>query len=202
MFRKSLSTAAALAAVIGITTVAAAQAPGASSTHVRGALDAYAGGADYAVIDSGSTAPDVSFEYASGWMRLKDFRQMGHVLLVISPSKEQLVAIEHERNTLVDMGVVPVAVLDERPGTCRELQHSLQLGYTLASDTRRVIGAQFNALEPSSRADAPAWFVIDHKGRVRELGHGSWPEGTWTTTCANALGLPAPDAPRPASYRH
>lgn len=155
---------------------------------------------DYAIVDAGSQAPDFSFESAAGWRRLRDLRTQGHVLLIISPSDEQMLALERERAALLALGVVPVTVLDQRPSACRALGARLRVGYAVVSDSRRVIGAQFNALDPSSRGDAPAWFVIDRGGRVRDLARRSWPERPWTSTCAEALGLPAPDAPRPVSF--
>ncbi len=155
---------------------------------------------EYAIVDAGSQAPDFSFESSAGARRLRDLRTQGHVLLLISPSDAQMIALENERAALLTLGVVPVTVLDQRPSACRALGARLRLGYPVVSDARRVIGAQFNSLDPSSRGDAPAWFVIDRSGRVRDLARQSWPERAWTATCAEALGLPAPDAPRSVSY--
>jgi peroxiredoxin len=163
-------------------------------------VDTPAPASGYAVVDAGSQAPDFSFESAQGWLQLSDVRAQGSVLLAFCPDDGQLAALEGERERLLTLGVVPVAVLDRRPNACRALARKLQLGFLLVPDVHREIGAQFNALDPFSRADAPAWFVIDQQGCVRELAHDSWPSRSWTETCAGALGLPAPDAARSASH--
>ena len=180
--------------------LAGAQAPAPVAAHGDSPTYGIGTAGEYAVIDAGSQAPDFSFETSPGWTHLRDVRGQGHVLLLIGPDEGQLLALERERPRLLSMGVVPVAVLDRRAGACRALAGHLHLGFLLVPDARRVIGAQFNALDPSSRADAPAWFVIHRDGRVRDLAHAEWPARPWTEVCASALGLPAPQAPSPASF--
>ena len=158
--------------------------------------------AEYSIVATGDDAPDFSFEATGGrWLRLHDLRAQGHVLLVIAPAEERLRALERERRALLTLGVVPVAVLDVKSSRCRSIAERLQLGYTLVPDPNRVIGAQFNALEPRSRQDAPAWIVVDHKGRVRGLGRFTWPAARWTHIAATSLGLPADGVQSPASTR-
>ena len=69
--------------------------------------------------------------------------------------------------------------MDMGSSACDALARRLGLSFALIADPRRVIGAQFNALDPNSRADAPAWFVVDRKGRVQDFAHMSWPERPW-----------------------
>ena len=62
---------------------------------------------------TGDAAPDVTWEGpASRPQRLRDLRAQGHVLLVFSPTEAQLQALERDRDRLLDLRVVPAAVLD------------------------------------------------------------------------------------------
>jgi peroxiredoxin len=198
MNRVLFSTVLALVAAVPFTALAAS-AP-VSPVTGRGVYDAVGTNADYAIVDVGTQAPDFSFDAPGRSMRLRDLRAQGHVLVVFQPDDAHLVALERERARLLSIGVVPVAVLDQRSGGCEAVAHRLGLGFSVIPDPRRLIGAQFNALDPSSRADAPAWFVIDQRGRVRELAHLQWPKSEWTEVTARALGLPGPDAAAPASF--
>ena len=165
-----------------------------------GVFDPTGANADFAVVDVGAQAPDFSFDSQGRSLRLHDLRAQGHLLLVFAPDDERLVSIERERSRLLSIGVLPVVVLDQRAGACAATVRRLRLGYTVLPDPRRLIGAQFNSLDPTSRADAAAWFVIDRSGRVRDLAHLSWPGRPWAETSARALGLPGPDAATPASF--
>jgi peroxiredoxin len=201
MSRFPVLSAVALAAALSLASGAAAETPAPPSTHPGSPIYGLATGSDYAVVETGAQAPDFSFESSPGWRRLRDVRAQGHVLLVVAPAEEQLLSLERERARLLSMGVVPMAVLDRRASACRALTARLRLGFTLVPDSRRVIGAQFNAVDGASGVDTPAWFVIDREGRVRDLAHRGWPSRPWSEVCAGALGLPASDTPMPASQR-
>ena len=123
------------------------------------------GSANYAIVEVGTQAPDFSFDSQGRSLRLHDLRAQGHLLLVFAPDEARLVALERERPRLMALGVVPVVVLDRRAGSCAATVRRLGLGYSVIPDPRRVIGAQFNVLDPLSRADAPAWFVISRTAR-------------------------------------
>jgi peroxiredoxin len=157
------------------------------------------GSANYAIVEVGTQAPDFSFDSQGRSLRLHDLRAQGHLLLVFAPDEARLVALERERPRLLSLGVVPVVLLDQRAGTCAATVRRLGLGYSVIPDPRRVIGAQFNALDPVSRADAPAWFVLSRTGRVYGLEHRVWPERSWSEVAASALGLPDPASLSPAS---
>lgn len=157
---------------------------------------------EYAVVDVGSTAPDFSYTALDGApSRLRDLRAQGPVLLVIGAQEEQLLALQRQRGELLAMGVVPVAVVDHRDGQVRRTVARLGLTYPVIPDARRLIAAQFNSLEPASRAAVPAWFVLDQRGHVRDLDRFAWPEREWTDIASTALGLPRQESPRPASTR-
>ena len=155
--------------------------------------------ANFALIDLGAQAPDFAFEAQGLALRLHDLRAQGNVLLVIEPDEKRLAEIQRERVRLLSIGVVPVAIMDRSPGACAALGDRLRLSFELIPDSRRVIGAQFNALDPNSRANAPAWFVLDRGGRVRDFAHLAWPTRPWTEVTSIALGLPAPQGTVPAS---
>lgn len=157
---------------------------------------------EYAVLDVGSSAPDFSYRTPAGdWGRLHELRQQGPLLLVFAATEEQLTQLQQERTDLLGMGVIPVAVLDRKSGTCRRQIEKLGLTYPVIPDPQRIIAAQFNSLDPTSRAGAPAWFVLDQQGRVRDLNRFQWPSREWADIASNALGLPRANEPRPASSR-
>jgi peroxiredoxin len=146
--------------------------------------------AEYAVLEVGSSAPDFSFESPTGGSRrLHELRAQGAVLVVIGAGDQRLIRLESERPRLLAMGVVPVVVLDYKASHCRDIARRLGLQGVVAPDPQRVIAAQFNALERSTHASVPAWFVINREGRVRALGRLEWPSSAWTEVAAGALGV-------------
>jgi len=151
-------------------------------------------------VDVGDVAPDFSFKsYDGEWRRLADLRAQGPVLLVISPDSRQLRSLQAERDRLLDLGVVPVAVCDVSPGTAYALVRDLKLGFSVLADPQHVIANQFNAVDPRTTAATPAWFVVDQKGRVRAMGHDAFPQGGFAPLASRALGVPLGAEPRPAS---
>jgi peroxiredoxin len=158
-------------------------------------------GAEYALVVPGAGAPDFSYEnLAGGRARLRDLRAQGHVLLVFGATEAQLSRLQEESEALERLGVVPVAVLDWRTGSCRGVVKKLGLTFPVVPDPQRTIGAQYNALDPRTHQDVPAWFVVDRGGRVRGADRLDWPRDSWATLAANSLGLPAGDASVPASH--
>ncbi len=148
----------------------------------------------------GDPAPDFSFRAVDGqWRRLADLRAHGPVLLVLAPDDRDLRALQAERDHLLDLGVVPVAVCDMSPRNAYEKVRELKLGYSLLADPQRVIAGQFDSVDPRTSAATPAWFVVDQNGRVRAMGRDGFPAGGFTPIASRALGVPMPDEPRPAS---
>lgn len=154
-----------------------------------------------ALVEAGDDAPDVSWESPQGWRRLRDLRAQGTVLIVLGADEQALAQLERERTELQRMGVIPAAVVERRAGACQSLARRLDLGFSVLPDPQRVIGSQFNALDPRTRTLVPSWFVVDRAGRVRGLGRGALPRETWTAIAADALHLPLPNVPLPASTR-
>lgn len=156
--------------------------------------------AEYAFLVNGQRAPDFAYDALDGsTARLHDLLAQGHVLLVFGAGDEHLTAIERERAELLHMGVVPVAVLDLGGKSCRAAVSRLGLHFPVIADPRCVIAAQFNCLESSTRAIAPAWFVVDRGDHLRACDRFDWPSASWSATSASALGLPMGDANLPAS---
>jgi peroxiredoxin len=150
-------------------------------------------------VEVGDRAPDFSYQGVDGrWRRLHDILAHGPVLLVFGADELTLRVIEHERERLMDVGVVPVAVIDARAGAARAIVNRCALQFTVLADLRGVIASQFNAVDPSTGRQRPAWFVVDAKRKVRGLGR-RLPLRGYPTMVANALGLPAPNALTPAS---
>lgn len=148
----------------------------------------------------GSAAPDFTWETSTReWRKLHDLLAQGPVLLVIAAREPQLEALERERNALLDLGVIPAAVVDHSVRSAEDAAKRLKLGYTMIPDPRAVIARQFNALAPKTNAPEPCWFVIDRKGTVRALDRTGLPEKGYAKIAREALALPAPDAALPAT---
>ena len=148
----------------------------------------------------GDEAPDFSYQgYDGRWRHLHDLLDQGPVLLVFGAQDADLWTIESERLQLRALGVVPVAVVDTRPGRVASRLRRLGLGYSLLADPRQVIATQFNVTHPTTGAAVPAWFVIDRQRRVRGLQRGRLPRQDYPLLATRALGLPLPGAPLPAS---
>jgi peroxiredoxin len=149
----------------------------------------------------GDLAPDVTWDGPAGRVqRLRDLRAQGHVLLLFHPDEATLTALEGERDRLLDLRVVPAAVLDRGNGALEPLARRLALHFTLIPDPRHVLATQFDALDPVSGRGVPCWFVLDRWGHVRALGHGDVPAGL-ARVASSALQLPLPDASQPARAR-
>jgi peroxiredoxin len=149
-------------------------------------------------VQVGDPAPNFSYQGFDGrWMRLHHLVDQGPVLLVFGLNDNQLGAIEHERDGLLGLGVIPVAIVDRRPGQARDLVRRLNLKYTVLADSRQVIASQFNATDLGRVT--PSWFVIDARLRVRSLSRGRTPPDDYVRLCARALALPIPGNLMPAS---
>jgi peroxiredoxin len=146
----------------------------------------------------GDPAPDFAYQgYDGRWMRLHHLLDQGSVLLVFGGNEAQLSQLEREREALLSLGVIPVAVVDRRPGGARKLAVKLGLAYTVLADSRQVIAAQFNATEAGRVT--PSWFVIDGHGKVRGLLRGAQPVQDYLRVSARSLALPMPGTPLPVS---
>lgn len=147
----------------------------------------------------GGPAPDFSYETPDHeWRRLRDLLEQGAVLLVIGARDPQLLALERERDALLDLGVLPVALFDGNTRAVRSAARRLKLRYTAIPDPQSVIARQFNALAPRTNAPEPCWFVIDRKGRVRAIDRTGLPEQGYAAIAAHALALPSPGVSLPA----
>jgi len=148
----------------------------------------------------GDIAPDVSYQGADArWRRLHELVAESPVLLVFGANDAALRAIEREREALMDLGILPVAVVGSRLGVTRALATRLELRYAVLADPLGVIAAQFNAVDPASDRAIPTWFVLDAKRRVRGLGRTGLPQHGYQELAASALGLPSKSATVPAA---
>ena len=146
----------------------------------------------------GDAAPDFAYQdFDRHWMRLRHLLHQGPVLLVFGGAEPDLAELDVEKDDLLSLGVVPVAVVDHTPGAARRLIADLGLDYTVLCDARQVIAAQFNCSEAGRMV--PGWFVLDAHGKVRGLLRGKLPREGYPELCARALGLPLPGEPVPIS---
>ena len=153
-------------------------------------------------VEPGDRAPDFSFQGEDNrWRRLHDLLLQGPVVLVFGADPGALAMIEGERDAILRLGVVPVALMDVRTGFARATSRRLGLRYLVIPDSRRVIAAQFNAVDAGGQKTLPAWFVLDRGGRVRAVKRGAAPRPGFSSGIASALGLPDREAGVPAETR-
>ena len=144
---------------------------------------------------AGDIAPDVSFQGADArWRRLRELVADQPALLVFGANESILRGLEAERAGLVDLGIVPVAVLPSRLGTTRTTAQRLELRYPVLADPQNVIASQFNAVDPATGRQLPAWFVLDPQRRVLALGRGELPTRGYADLATQALSLPPSSA--------
>jgi peroxiredoxin len=154
------------------------------------------------IVIVGDPAPNFSYKsYDGEWRKLANLRASGPVLLVLGPDTDELKALQAERDQLLDLGVIPVAICDVAPHTAFAMVRELHLGFSVLADPQHIIAEQFNATDGHSLATAPAWFVVDQAGDVRAVGHGAFPPDGYAVLASRALGIPLPDEVRPASKR-
>ena len=153
-----------------------------------------------ATIVPGSRAPNFSFQAPDAvWRTLNDLLEQGAILLTFAPHADALSAIEREREQLLDMGVIPVAVIEASSRGTKSSIKKLDLHYTVIPDPRSVIAEQFNSLEPTTRHTQPSWFVIDRRGKVRSLDRTGLPDDGFASIAGKALAIPMPGIALPAS---
>ena len=146
------------------------------------------------VVTEGASAPDFSWRAANGeWMRLKNLRTHGSILLVFDPAEGDLQAMQDEHAGLTKVDVLPVAVLDRKDSAAEAMARKLKLTYPVIADPMNVISAQFNVLGKSTLRARPAWFVVDKSGKVRALSRDGLPEHGYLQIACAALDLPSPD---------
>lgn len=150
----------------------------------------------------GDVAPDFAWQDTGRrTVSMKDLLVQGSLLLVFSPGDEHLRAIEREREALLDLGVIPVGVMNARAGAASNHSRRLGLGYLLVPDSRRVIAAQYGAVDEVRQSTVPSWFVLDRRGQVRALGRGSIPRGGFPRLAATVLAIPTGDVLVPTRTR-
>lgn len=148
----------------------------------------------------GDAAPDFSYQAADGrWRHLHDLLLQGAALLVFGADEAVLRAVERERERLLDLGVIPVAIVDTRGGAARAMVQRHQLQYMVLADPRGVIAGQFNAVDSRTGRTLPCLFVLDRSRRVRGLLRTRLPLQGYAALAANSLGLPVRGRTVPAA---
>ncbi|MGH7731402.1 MAG: redoxin domain-containing protein [Candidatus Eiseniibacteriota bacterium] len=148
----------------------------------------------------GDIAPDFSYLGPDArWRRLRDLAAATPVLLIFGANDGVLRIVDGEREALLDLGVIPVAVVRSRLGVTRALVSRLDLRYTVLADPQGVIAAQFNAADPTNGQHLPAWFLLDTRRRVRGLGRRPLPLRGYAEIASDALGLPRKGVTVPAA---
>ncbi len=167
--------------------------------HLENALAGHFSEPPTTLLQVGDPAPDFAFEGFDGHvMRLHHVLDQGAVLLVFAPREADLRRLQEERGTLLDLGIVPVAIVDTRPNAARTLVRRLGLQYSVLADTRGVIADQFNVVDGGRMI--PSWFALDARGHVRGLVR-AMPAVAYALWCARALALPLPGVAFPTAHR-
>jgi len=152
------------------------------------------------IVRKGDAAPNFSYQSHDGrWRHLRDLVDKGAVLLVFAARDHHLVRLERERERLLDLGVVPVVILDVKQGAARSQVRRMELAYTVLADPRNVIASQFNVVDPITQGAIPSWFVIDRRRKIRALGRGSLPIQDYPAVAASALALALPGSALPSA---
>lgn len=200
-FTLPLAAAACIAvAVFAVPPSVNRPGPSLHEPRVPASLSPHAPEPPTTLVVAGDRAPDFGWQAESArWLKLRDLRAQGHVLLVFDPDENRLAALERERPQLLDLGVVPAAVLGRRSGSAWSLARRLQLHLTVIPDPTRAIAGQFNVLDPITQRALPSWFVVDRAGRVRALGRSGLPERGYVQLVSVALAIPAPGVALPSA---
>lgn len=166
------------------------------------ALISRASDASISEVRIGDMAPNFSYQGSDGrWRRLRDIVTQGPVLLTFGADELTLRVLEHERERLTDLGVIPVAVVDARSRAAQAMVQRLGLRFMVLTDTRGTIASQFNAVDPTTGRHLPTWFVLDRKRHVCGMSRRGLPLRGYASLAANALGLPLTGATVPSSSR-
>ena len=152
-------------------------------------------------LSAGNRAPDFQYQSYDGmWQHMHNVLEHGDMLLVFGASDVDLRTLERERETLLKAGVMPLAVVEKSDRDVWASVRRLGLTFSLLADPKGVIGAQYGVFDPGLSRSRSAWFVIDVKGRVRQVG-GEMPSQGWPALAATALGRPLEGATQTASKR-
>lgn len=152
-------------------------------------------------ISPGSKAPDFQYQsYDALWQNLHNVLEHGDVLLVFGATDVDLRTLEREREVLVRSRITPLAVVEKNDRDVWASVRRLGLTFSLLADPRGVIGAQYGVFDPSLGRSQVAWFVIDVKGRIRQMGN-TMPTQSWPIVAATALGRPLAGTTQGASTK-
>ena len=176
-------------------------AMGAKSAPDPAAAPAEPVAASRSKLNPGSKAPDFQYQsYDALWQNLHNVLEHGDVLLLFGASDVDLRTLEREREVLVRGRVTPLAVVERNDREVWASVRRLGLTFSLLADPRGVIGAQYGVFDPSLGRSQAAWFVIDAKGRIRQMG-GTMPSQSWPVVTATALGRPVVGSTQGAATR-
>lgn len=156
---------------------------------------------DRATLTVGTRAPDFEYQsYDAMWQRLHNVLEHGDVVLVFGASDVDLRTLEREREALMKVGIMPLAVVEKTDRDVWASVRRLGLTFSLLADPKGAIGAQYGVFDAGLGRSRSAWFVVDVKGRVRQMG-SDMPSQGWPTMAATALGRPLEGATQTASKR-
>lgn len=156
---------------------------------------------DRSSLTVGNRAPDFQYQsYDAMWQHLHNVLEHGDVLLVFGASDVDLRTIERERESLMKAGVMPLAVVERGDRDVWASVRRLGLTFSLLADPKGAIGAQYGVYDAGLGRSRSAWFVIDVKGRVRQIG-SDMPSQGWPMMAATALGRPLEGGTQTASKR-
>ncbi len=156
---------------------------------------------DRSSLTVGNRAPDFQYQsYDAMWQHLHNVLEHGDVLLVFGASDVDLRTIERERESLLNSGVMPLAVVEHSDREVWASVRRLGLTFSLLADPKGAIGSQYGVFDPTIGHSRSSWFIIDVKGRVRQIG-SDMPSQGWPAMAATALGRPLEGSTQTASKR-
>ena len=148
------------------------------------------------VVTVGDDAPSFSYLGADGgWHPFTRLASGQSVLLVFGATDAELAALEQSRSAFLDLGLVPIAVIDQRVGSALAMKRRCCPSCAVICDPMCAIGELYNTLDRNGMRHAPAYFILDDAHVVRALSHGTLPSMTrLLVTSAGALGRALPAA--------
>jgi peroxiredoxin len=124
----------------------------------------------------GDAAPGFSFLGSDGaWHKFSQLAEHQSVLLVFGATEIELTELDRARTEFLDLGIVPIVVVDRSNGTASALRRRLELSCRVISDPMRAIADLYNCVDWNGPSHMPSYFVLDEDHRIRVLGRGELP---------------------------
>lgn len=157
-----------------------------------------------APLQIGASAPMFSFLGADGrWHRFEELLTLGSVVVIFAPTDDDLAGVQSYRESLEQIGVRAVPILDLPTRKTSALAKKLGYDGTLLSDPMSAIAGLYHTINATSGAHVASYFVIDGKRSLRAMYYGPLPAPEiLLATAARSLGRPLPSSAFTSTDEH